>query len=102
MTIATSFYQNERPTSLTTDDFLPQETSTPKSERAFSPRFPIDENGVEPATVERDERAQKTASLYENVDELLSAIVHNAPDAVTNGGQPRSRDSTVWYEYGCV
>uniref|UniRef100_A0A914X8C0 Uncharacterized protein n=1 Tax=Plectus sambesii TaxID=2011161 RepID=A0A914X8C0_9BILA len=90
----------ERPSSLATDDFVPQETSTPKSERAFSPRFPIEENGIASAIVERDERAEKTASLYENVDELMS-LAQNAPDAVSNG-EPRSRDSTVWYEYGCV
>jgi hypothetical protein len=37
--------------------------------------------------IDRDERAIKAMSIYENVQQLI---------------EPKANDSTVWYEYGCV
>ncbi|MFH4978110.1 hypothetical protein AB6A40_004819 [Gnathostoma spinigerum] len=65
-------------------EFLPQDASTPKSERDCSSPRVVEEGERREVIRDKEERAQKAMSIYENVD----------CDA--------KNESTVWYEYGCL
>ncbi|KHN81455.1 Daple-like protein [Toxocara canis] len=66
-------------------EFVPQDTSTPKSDRDSSSSSVVAEGERREVIRDKEERQQKVMSVYENVD-------CNEP----------STANTVWYEYGCV